>query len=193
MDFDRASLRAAFDQLGRLLAARGHDLRIVVIGGSALLLGGWVDRPTVDVDIVSLARPSGLVKARPLPRELAEAIDDVAALRGLPPQWMNSGPSDLMDWGLPEGLLERTAVEHYDGLTVHLASRVDLIFTKLYAAVDQGPASRHVDDLRALAPTDDELRSAAAWCRTQDPSEGFDAVLRDVLDHFGVEDDNDTG
>lgn len=121
-------------------------------------MGGWANRPTVDVDVVAFAEPSGLVKARPMPPELAEAIADVAVVRGLPPEWMNPGPADLMDWGLPNGFLDRASHEQYGGLTVLIAGRIDLIGTKLYAAVDQGPTGRHAvmrDVLRDFGIEDD--------------------------------------
>ena len=84
---------------------------------------------------------------------------------------------------------ERLVTRKYGGLTLHLASRVDHIAFKLYAAVDQGPTSKHATDLRALDPTPVELRRAAQWARSQDPSEGFDSELRKALRHFGVETD----
>jgi len=56
-----------------------------------------------------------------------------------------------------------------------------------YATVDQGPG-KHESDLRALAPTPEELLAAARWTRTHDPSEGYRTVLEQVLAAFGVED-----
>jgi hypothetical protein len=47
---------------------------------------------------------------------------------------------------------------------------------------------RHLADLLALAPTAGELRTAAAWARSHDPSSAFAQNLAAVLDHLGVED-----
>lgn len=66
------------------------------------------------------------------------------------------------------------------------ASRVDQVHFKLYAAVDQ--AGKHLRDLEALNPTDDELIAAALWTRRHDPSEGFLGPLREALRYFGVRD-----
>lgn len=187
MLFDVDALLAALSQLGRLLAARNQHFVVTVIGGSALLLGGWISRPTVDVDVVGLGDRARLEKARPLPPALREAVEDVAATRGLPATWLNSGPTDLLDWGLPDGFFDRCDTRFFDGLTVHVAGRLDLICTKLYAVADQGSAGRHIDDLRALAPGDDDLQFAARWTRTQDPSVEFAAIVEQVLRHFGVE------
>lgn len=188
MPFDADALDTALSHLGRLLTTRGEHFTIVVIGGGALLLGGWISRPTVDVDVVGLGEGADLETARPFPQALQEAVEDVAAARGLPAAWLNSGPTDLLDWGLPEGFFDRCESRFFDGLTVHVAGRLDLICTKFYAVADQGPAGRHVDDLRALSPSHDDLRLAAAWARTQDPSDEFAAVVEQVLRHFGVED-----
>lgn len=73
---------------------------------------------------------------------------------------------------------------------MHIADRRDQVFFKLYAAVDQGPRSKHFEDLRRLKPTTDELREAAAWARTHDPSEGFRQELRAALRELRVVDDD---
>ncbi len=72
------------------------------------------------------------------------------------------------------------------GLILYLADRRDQVFFKLYAAVDQGPRSKHFEDLRRLGPTADELRAAAAWARMHDPSECFRVELRGALRDLGV-------
>jgi hypothetical protein len=71
---------------------------------------------------------------------------------------------------------------------VHLPSRRDLICFKVYAAADQGPG-RHVDDLRALEPSSQELLEGARWVRTQDPSEGFLAMIVGLFKYMGFEED----
>ena len=186
MLFDRAALEVALSQLGRLLAARGQHFSVIVIGGSALLMGGWISRPTVDVDVVGLGDRANLEKARPLPQALLDAVEDVAAAQGLPATWLNSGPTDLLDWGLPQGFFDRCETRFYDGLTVRVAGHLDLVCTKFYAVADQGSTGRHIDDLRALSPSNDDLRFAAEWARTQDPSDAFAAIADQVLRHFGV-------
>ena len=173
--------------LGAVLAERGAGHELAVIGGSGLLLLGTTRRATRDVDVVALVRGGELVRAQPLPPDLEAAAEDVALALGLDPGWLNAGPSALLDFGLPEGFLARCSTRRFEGLVVHVASRLDQIHFKLYAAADHGPASKHVSDLRALAPTTAELMQAARWCRTQDPSDGFLASLAKALAFFGVE------
>ncbi len=158
-----------------------------MIGGSALLALGLVERTTKDVDIVALRSDEDLDYAKPLPEGLQAACDLVARDFSLPAGWLNPGPTDLLKFGLPDGFVDRLERRDYgEALVVYLASRYDQIHFKLYAAVDQGPG-KHESDLRALAPTEEELVAAAQWSRTQDPSEGYAQVLRGALATFGVE------
>jgi hypothetical protein len=174
--------------LGEQLAVNAERFELVVIGGSALLALGLVERATKDVDIVALRSGDGLDSADPLPKSLQAARDLVARDFSLSTDWLNPGPTALLELGLPDGFVDRLERRGYgDALVVHLASRHDQIHFKLYALVDQGPG-KHEADLRALAPTEAELVAAARWSRTHDPSEGYAEVLRRVLASLGVED-----
>lgn len=174
--------------LGEQLAARGARIELVVIGGSGLLALGLISRPTADIDIVALLSGGLLTKPRPLPATVIEARDQVARDFSLPEDWLNGAPADLLDFGLPEGFVDRLERRDYgDALTVHLASRYDQIHFKLYAMVDQA-AGKHEADLRDLQPTRDELLAAARWTRTHDPSEGFREQLLAALAYLGVTD-----
>lgn len=174
--------------LGEQLAAARHAYELVVIGGSGLLALGILDRATHDVDVLALRTRGSLVKAEPLPAALVTARDRVSRDFDVPTTWLNAGPSGLIDLGLPQGFEDRLTARRYgDALTVHLASRLDQIHFKLYALVDQGPG-KHESDLRAMAPTSDELTRAARWTRTHDPSPGFNDMLTRALRHLGVDD-----
>lgn len=152
-----------------------------MIGGGSLLLTGFIERPTEDIDVVALGQGTDMVTAQPLPDDLAQAVADVADLFGLASDWLNAGPTRLLDLGLPSGFRGRTKTEDYGGLLVHHAGRLDQVCFKFYATVDQEPQSKHAQDLRALRPTGDELLLAAQWSRTHDPSEGFASEALQVL------------
>lgn len=174
--------------LDEQLAALGQRYELVVVGGSGLLALGLIERSTRDVDLLALRAGDELSSAKPLPAELEAARDRVARDFSLPADWLNPGPTDLLELGLPEGFIDRLERRDYGaGLTVYFASRYDQIHFKLYALVDQGPG-KHEDDLRTLAPAEEELLAAARWSRYHDPSEGYAQVLRDVLAHLGVRD-----
>ncbi len=189
--FDIASKNAAdrlLSALGEQLAAAGQRFELIVIGGSGLLALGLIERSTRDVDLLGLRSGNELESAKPLPAALGEARDRVARDFALPADWLNPGPTDLLEFGLPEGFVDRLERRGYgDGLTVYFASRYDQIHFKLYALVDQGPG-KHEADLRALSPTEGELLAAARWSRLHDPSEGYEGVLREVLAHMGARD-----
>jgi hypothetical protein len=173
--------------LGEQLAALGQRFELVVIGGSGLLALGLIDRSTRDVDVLALRAGDELGSAKPLPAALVAARDRVARDFSLPGDWLNPGPTDLLEFGLPEGFIDRLERRDYGGcLTAYFASRYDQIHFKLYALVDQGPG-KHEADLRSLSPSKEELLAAAHWSTSHDPSEGYAQLLRDVLTHLGVD------
>lgn len=136
---------------------------------------------------MGLADNGNYVKVEVLPRPLAEAALQVAQALDLPDDWLNTGPASLMDFGLPAGWEERIEVRQYGGLEVHIPSRFDQVCFKLYAAVDRGPDDKHFKDLQLLKPSPEELRTAARWTVTHDPSEGFRKELIGCLSTLGVE------
>lgn len=181
--FDRA-----LGTLGRLLAERRLRYELYALGGGALQLLGLIVRPTKDIDVVGLVERDQIVPARPLPPPLRAAITDVARLLDISESWINPGPASLLDLGLPEGALQRSLRRVWASLVLRLAAREDQICFKLYAAVDQGPTSKHFLDLVDLGPSKDELLVAASWARTHDPSDGFRDQLVRALRDLGVSD-----
>lgn len=181
--FEADSLRLALSTLGLLLGDRGLTFEIVVVGGGGLLLLGVIDRPTKDLDALALVEGGEYRLARPLPKDLREAVEDTAAALDLPKDWLNPGPTDQLKQGLPPGFHDRIARHAFGGLIVHLAGRYDRICFKLYAAADSAPASKHVQDLIALDPSADEMRDAAAWVKEQDVGVEFAAFVDSVIAH----------
>jgi alkylhydroperoxidase family enzyme len=183
------SLERALELLGDLLADRDQHFEVVAIGGGGLQLIGVIDRPTKDIDLVALIEGGKLVGAGTFPAALAEAIADVARSLNLSADWMNGAPASLLDSGLPAGFQDRLEHRKYGrGLDLSLASRFDQIHFKLYAATDDAPGGKHHVDLKKLQPSPQELRLAAEWAKTQDPSEGFAGLVVGVLRDFGIED-----
>lgn len=181
-------LEELLEALGQLLEAQGHTYTLITVGGGSLLLQRLSVRPTRDLDVIAVGNGEALRKADVLPTPLLAAARDVGVAAGLGENWLNAGPAGLMDLGLPAGFDERAEVRRFGGLTLHIASRFDQICFKLYAAVDQAPASKHLDDLRLLEPTAEELVAAARWSMTHDPSEGYRGQLLALLRMLGVPD-----
>lgn len=185
----RTQLERALRALGELLEARGLHYEVVLIGGGNLILRGLVSRPTTkDLDLLGERTAEGVRPMRPMPEPLTKAIEDVARTYALAADWVNLGPASLLDLGLPDGFIERLERVDYGGLVTWFAGRFDMVCFKLYAAVDLGPRSHHLQDLRELGPTRDELLAAARWTMTHDPSPGYRTLLAETLHSLGPED-----
>lgn len=177
---------------GRLDLVQAGTVRLVVCGGSALIATGLRQRTTSDADVVALMNEAGdLVSPEPLPPFLLDAAAQVARDLGLGANWLNNGPSrdegGLFQMGLPVGFAGRL-IERVFGplLTVYFIGRLDQIHFKLYATADQRDPT-HMEDLRALRPSDGEMEAAARWIMTHDVSEGFRWVLQELLKEMGYE------
>lgn len=170
----------------RLELAKSSPVHLIVSGGSALIITETVGRTTKDIDVLGIMNENlegkkEILKPEPLPEVLKKSILEVADTLGIDKNWLNTGPKDLLQYGLPEGFAERLEKREYGRLlTVYFAGRIDQIYFKVYAAVDSGPG-RHVDDLLALKPTVEEIEKAAKWAMTHDSSESFRDTLKEML------------
>lgn len=136
------------DAVGAHLETAGEQTSIVVVGGAALALRGWVSRTTRDVDAIALADQAGSL----LPPRLSDAllaVRRVARDFNLPEHWLNAAVGAQWRAGLPDGLAADLAWHSYRALRGGLAGRQALIALKMFAAADKGPASVHTQDLVA--------------------------------------------
>jgi hypothetical protein len=185
----REQLEAALSALGELLATRGLHYELVLVGGGNLILRGLITRPTTkDLDILGERALDLIRPLRPMPEPLRDAVMDVGRAFGLANDWLNVGPDSLLELGLPDGFTERLERRDFGGLVVWLAGSYDMVCFKLYAAVDQGPRSRHFQDLVEMRPSRNAMLEAARWASTHDPSPGFRSLLVETLGSLGVED-----
>jgi hypothetical protein len=181
-------LAAALRALGALLKANGHTEYLVVVGGVAMNLRGFHARATADVDVIARgawgyeATPT-LFTPEPLPDVVRESILRVARDFGLNDDWMNTVVAKQWQSGMPPTLAEDLEWHHFDALHVGVPGREAMIALKLFAALDTGPRSVHMQDLLRMAPTDAELEQAAEWVATQDASDAFHAQIPQALDH----------
>lgn len=129
--------------LAELGAVCPAGTEVVVIGGAAAILRGWLARATVDIDVAASTPPLAAFRRR---------IAEIAEPRGLPEGWLNDGAKAFARV-LPPGYSERLEpVGIFGGLTVRTISRRDLVLMKLFAM-----RAEDVQDLRELAPTREEL------------------------------------
>lgn len=181
---DAEFLERLLDATGAHLYASGASVTIVVVGGAALALRGWVARTTHDVDVIALAKVGSPELAEPhLPEALLAATRRVARDFGLPPDWLNPTVGAQFCAGLPPALVDEIEWRRFGGLTVGLAGRSALIALKLFATVDRGPDSVHLQDLLKLAPNDEELAHAKAWVLTQDIAPEWPELVAEAVDH----------
>lgn len=149
------------------------DFEAIVVGGSALILLGIIDRRTRDCDVVHPELPPAIRRAAVdfarARREAGEDLDD---------HWLNNGPADLVRT-LPAGWRLRLQPA-YQGKAFRLMAlgRGDLLKTKLFALCD-----RDIDlaDCLAMAPTRQELVEAEPWVADQDGHPRWPKRVRDVL------------
>lgn len=189
---DKHKIEEALTLLGKRLEPENPGtIDIVICGGSSLIITGLISRAfTKDIDIVGLGSRTTdgefiIKQCKKLPEILYKNIQLIAQDLGLEKNWLNSGPTSLIEFGLPEGLTDRLQFKQYGNvLTVHFISRIDQIYLKLYAAADTGPG-RHVNDLIELKPTEEELIPAIAWVFTHDNSEGFKQMVKGLLIEIG--------
>lgn len=114
-------------------------------------------------------------------KALETVLTAVARDFDLPADWLNAVIGAQWELSLPPRLKEDLTWRTYGGLRVGLAGRRTLLALKLFAAVDQGPESVHVQDLVALRPTEAELEEAASWVRAQDAAPEFASMTREVV------------
>ncbi len=183
--FDKEKLNHALQLLNeQLILLNAPHTELIVCGGSALLAMHLVNRTTQDVDVVALMRDGVLVTAEPLPPHLVTAVERVSEMMYLPEDWLNNGPASQFVMGLPPGFADRLQrVDIGNKLTIHYISRADQIYFKTFASADRG--GYHIADLKALAPTHEEILSAALWCMEQDVSEGFRFIIKEMLTQTG--------
>lgn len=89
------------DALGSHLAAARVEVSIVVVGGAALALRGWVPRTTHDVDVIALAEPGGQLVRPRFPDALVQASLRVARDFNLPDDWLNAAVGAQWQQGCP--------------------------------------------------------------------------------------------
>src|SRR5271170_6823168 len=106
----------ALTRVGGLLALAGKPSAIVVLGGAALNLLGYVSRPTADVDVVAVADGMTLsAPPEPLPESLVSAVRTVARQMRLPDDWLNTVAALQWRQGMPPGFGDRIEWREYGG------------------------------------------------------------------------------
>jgi hypothetical protein len=132
-EFTRDLIEQAFDEMGRLAAARGITIEIAVYGGSCLILASDIRNASGDVDAVFLAGGAAV-------REIADAV---AVRLNLTTDWINESvkrmappPGDPQPNLMLSGEYPRVP-NSMVGLRVHLPSPAYILAMKILA--NRGP------------------------------------------------------
>ncbi|WP_237477237.1 hypothetical protein [Lichenibacterium dinghuense] len=144
--FDGGRLVEAFGHLGRDLASRGVFLELAVYGGSAIMLHYIWRKGTEGVDAV--LRPGSDE------RLLAPSAARVAALMGLPDDWINDAVGMFTPLVEDDALFDLSGVYPdigVPGLRVLVAKPHYLRAMKLMALSNLDRGDRDMDDARMLA------------------------------------------
>jgi hypothetical protein len=147
-ELPREIIERAFDEVGRLAAARGIVVEIAVYGGSCLILASDIRNASGDVDAVFLVEAKAV-------REIA---DQVAVGLGLPLDWINEGvkrmappPGDPQPNLILAGEYPRTP-NSIVGLRVHLPTPAYMLAMKILA-------NRNAEDIEKI---ESDLNDAVA-------------------------------
>ena len=101
---DRDEIVDALKRLGELALLEGESIRLVVVGGAAMVLGYSARRSTRDVDAVFLPPPEAV-----LVRKRARTV---ASEQDLPDDWLNDGAKGfVVDYAPGPILLSDQGVE----------------------------------------------------------------------------------
>ena len=169
----RATIRA-FDAF---LAHRGLRQDAVIVGGTALGLLGVISRPTRDCDVLHPRIPESVRRA---------AVDFAVECRQtggiLADDWLNDGPSSLID-DLPPGWEDRLQ-DAYRGqaVTLRTLGRLDLLRSKLFALCDR---AIDLQDCLALRPTRKELEALLPWLEERDANPDWPTHARATVADLG--------
>ena len=129
---DRKGALAALEELARVLASKGIEGRLFVVGGAAMALAFDARRMTRDIDAVFEPKS-----------EIYRAAAEVAATLDLPDDWLNDAVKGFVPGTDPDAV----PIFARPGLAVSAASAQFLLAMKLRASRPE----QDVDDITFLA------------------------------------------
>ena len=156
--FEPQKLLPEFDHF---LHQKGIKFEAVVIGSGALTIMGFLQKQTVDIDVLDPKIPDKVLK-------LAEEFRVQKEKEGiyLIENWINNGPEKLL-LNLPGNWSSRTqAFFRGKALTFVTLGRSDLLKDKLWGFCDLREQDKSV--IIALKPSRSELLEAAKWVKAQE-------------------------
>jgi hypothetical protein len=142
---ERSELLLALERLGALCP---RDTEIVLAGGAALILGGYIERGTDDGDVIH---------SEPKLTDIRDLIAAVAEEQSLGSGWLNDGVKVWADVLPADFNCRLEEVGAFGNLRVRRLGRLDLLVMKFFAH-----RVGDLDDLEELAPTQEEVEFVRA-------------------------------
>ena len=179
--FDPKQLLPQFDDF---LHKKDVKFEAVVIGSGALTIMGFLQRYTVDIDVLDPKIPDKILK-------LAEEFRIQKEKEGiyLIKNWINNGPEKLL-LNLPKDWSSRTQ-PFFAGkaLTFLTLGRSDILKDKLWGFCDLREQDRSV--ILVLKPSCNELLEAAKWVKDQEAHPSWpnhvDSKVNELFKGLGYE------
>jgi hypothetical protein len=145
--FSKSEIQNGLKRLGELAEQNGFSIRLMLVGGAAMVLGFDARQSTRDVDVIILS-PEERRLVRELARQVAEEYD-------WPDDWLNDGAKGYM-----VGLTQGPSLFHSPGIDAAAPSLPQLLAMKLCAwrdDIDIADAHRLLEEIGA------GQKSAEAW------------------------------
>lgn len=169
--------RTTIQAFDAFLARRGLSLDAVIVGGAALGLLGVISRPTRDCDVL---HPRVSESIRQAAQQFAAECRRAGEV--LANDWLNDGPSSLVD-DLPKGWGDRLQTAYIgEAVTLRTLGRLDLLRSKLFALCDR---AIDLPDCVALRPSKAELEELLPWLEVRDANPDWPAHVRATIDDLG--------
>ena len=156
MNFEPKDIAEKFD---KYLTLKGLTFSGIVVGGSALVLLDIIDRSTKDFDLLD----------SDIPAEILDAAKDFASIENLSEQWLNCGPSELVDYLPKDWRLNLELIFSGESLTLHTIAMLELLKAKVWAYCDR---TKDYTDIIAMAPSSEELEVVREWLYPLDAHPG---------------------
>jgi len=160
---------------------------LLICGGAALNISGHLTRATADIDVLGRSGSAG--EFAEMPEWLYAFAEEVAAELSLESGWLNDAALSVAQMGLPKGILSRAEKRSFgNSLEIAIASRMDLIALKCFAALDAKAGKKHLGDLVDLNPTQEEMSFATDWLLDRPTSPEFRKIVRQLCEVLGHSD-----
>ena len=174
-------IKKTIESFDNYLAQKGEHFDAVIVGGAALNLLSVTSRVTQDIDVLD---PGAL------PQKIKAYAEDFAKDKNLPPNWLNTGPADLVNH-LPDGWQDRKQPV-FSGKAINLETlgADELLLSKCWAYLDR---ERDKEDIISMKPSEKELEEVAKLIKPLDAHPDWPKYVDQMFEGLKKECSKDKG